>query len=380
MEPSAVAARGESGGGHAAVKDPGEAGAREDAARDDWRPTASRAALARRAEIAAAVRAFFAERGVLEVETPLLSAAATPEPHLASLAARDPQPGDDRTWWLATSPELPMKRLLAAGVGPIFQLARVVRGGEGGRRHNREFTLLEWYRPGWDHHRLAEEVVDLLAAVLGERAGLERGTGTAAAPAAGGPTAGGATALGAVRLTYAEAFRRHAGVDPHHAPIAELDAAIRAAGVAGPAFAGDDRDGRLHLLMALVVEPALGPGTVVVHDFPASQASLARVRPATATEPALAERFEVFVAGIELANGFHELTDAAEQRRRFAADLAHRRAAGLPQPPFDERFLAALEAGLPPSAGVALGFDRLVMLATGATSIDQVIAFPADRA
>lgn len=327
-----------------------------DAGGPDWRPTASRDALARRAEIAARVRAFFAARDVLEVETPLLSAAGTPEPHLASLAAHDPQEGEGRTWWLATSPEFPMKRLLAAGFGPIFQLARVARGGEGGRRHNREFTLLEWYRPGWDHQRLIGEVEDLLAAVLGPRTG----------PAA--------------RLSYADAFRRHAGVDPHRASIDELDGAIAAAGLAGPSFAADDRDGRLHLLMALAVEPALGTGTVAIHDFPASQASLARVRPAAGDEPAVAERFEVYVDGVELANGFHELTDAGEQRRRFAADLDRRRAAGLPTPPADERFLAALDHGLPPSAGVALGFDRLVMLATGAATIDEVIAFPAERA
>lgn len=326
------------------------------AAGPDWRPTASREALARRAEIAARVRAFFAARDVLEVETPLLSAGATPEPHLASLAAHDPQEEGARTWWLATSPEFPMKRLLAAGFGAIFQLARVTRGGEGGRRHNHEFTLLEWYRPGWDHHRLIGEVEELLVAVLGARAGR------------------------AERLSYADAFRRHAGVDPHSASLAELDAAIAAAGLAGPSFDADDRDGRLHLLMALAVEPALGAGTVAIHDFPASQASLARVRPATGDEPAVAERFEVYVDGVELANGFHELTDAGEQRRRFAADLDRRRAAGLPAPPTDERFLAAVDHGLPPSAGVALGFDRLVMLATGAASIDEVIAFPAGRA
>lgn len=328
-------------------------------ARDDWRPTASPAALARRADIAAAVRAFFAARGVLEVETPLLSAAATPEPHLHSLAAVDPAESGatdrgGRPCYLATSPEFHMKRLLAAGSGPIYQLFRAVRGGEGGRRHNREFTLLEWYRPGWDHLRLIGEVEELLAEVLGGRA--------------------------VERLTYAEAFRRHAGLDPHRASVAELDRAIAARGLAGPAFAVGDRDSRLHLLMGFAVEPSLGPGVTVIHDFPASQASLARVRPATAGEPAVAERFEVFVDGVELANGFHELTDAAEQRRRFAADLARRRSAGLPTPPADERLLAALEHGLPPSAGVALGFDRLVMLATGAAAIDEVIAFPADRA
>ncbi|HEX2165402.1 MAG TPA: EF-P lysine aminoacylase EpmA [Thermoanaerobaculia bacterium] len=319
----------------------------------DWRPTALRAALVRRAEIAAAVRAFFAARGVLEVETPLIGAATTPELHLESLAV---DLGGGAVGWLQTSPEFHMKRLLAAGSGPIFQLARVVRGGEAGRRHNREFTLLEWYRPGWDHHRLIGEVEALLEAVLGEGIG------------------------SAERLTYGEAFRRHAGVDPHRAPLAELDAAIARAGVAAPAFGPDDRDGRLHLLMALVVEPRLGPGVVALHDFPASQASLARVRPAAGGAPPLAERFEVYVGGVELANGFHELTDPAEQRRRFESDLACRRATGLPPVPLDHRLLAALGSGLPASAGVALGFDRLVMLATGAGSIDEVLAFPAERA
>jgi lysyl-tRNA synthetase class 2 len=202
-----------------------------------------------------------------------------------------------------------------------------------------------------------DEMDELLAALLGD--------------AAPGP---------ARRTTYGELMRRHAGVDPHRAPVAELDRALEACGVAASAFAADDRDGRLDLLLTHVVEPRLGAGAVFVHDYPASQASLARVRPARGGEPAVAERFEVYLDGVELANGFHELTDAAEQRRRFAGDRAERRAAGLPAVPLDERLLAALEHGLPPCAGVALGFDRLVMHAAGAARIDDVIAFPLERA
>ncbi|HEX2254886.1 MAG TPA: EF-P lysine aminoacylase EpmA [Thermoanaerobaculia bacterium] len=314
--------------------------------------------LRTRAAAAARVRQFFARRGVLEVETPLLAAAGTPEVHLDSVACGV----GGRTLYLQTSPEFHMKRLLAAGSGPLYQLFRAVRGGEAGRRHNLEFTLLEWYRPGFDHHALMDEVEELLAAVLGTER-LRPGA----------------------RVTYGELFRRHLGLDPHAADVAELDRAVAAAALAGagdpgPIFAPDDRDGRLHLLMALAVEPRLPRGLVFVYDYPASQASLARVRPGAGGAPAVAERFEAYVDGVELANGFHELTDAGEQRRRFAADLAHRRAHGLPEVPLDERLLAALAAGLPPSAGVALGFDRLVMLATGAASIAEVLAFPTDRA
>jgi lysyl-tRNA synthetase class 2 len=306
-----------------------------------------------RAALLARLRAFFAERGVLEVETPLLSGAASSELHLASLQVRSADVG--APLYLQTSPEYPMKRLLAAGSGPIYQLARAFRDGERGRRHNLEFTLLEWYRPGWDHHALMDEVEAFLAALL-ERP------------------------LPARRVTYGDLFRRHAGVDPHAASVAQLDRALADHGVAAPAFDDDDRDGRLDLLLTHVVEPRLGEGAVYVHDYPPSQASLARVRPAQGDAPAVAERFEVFLDGLELANGFHELTDAAEQRRRFEADLAARRAAGLPTAPLDERFLAALEHGLPSCAGVALGFDRLVMHAAGAARIDEVLTFPAERA
>jgi lysyl-tRNA synthetase class 2 len=326
---------------------------------EDWRPTAALDTLRLRAGLLATVRAFFAARGVLEVETPCLGAAAVTDPHLHSVAARlggAGAGGPERGRYLQTSPEYAMKRLLAAGLGPIYQLARAFRDGEAGRHHNPEFTLLEWYRPGFDHHRLMDEVEELVGAVLG-------------APAA-------------ERLTYAEAFRSRAGVDPFADPVARLaEAAREAAGGAVPEL-GEDRDAWLDLLMAVSVAPALGRGRpAFVHDFPASQAALARVRePIPEGGPAVAERFELFVEGIELANGFHELADPAEQRRRFEADLARRRARGLPEPPIDERLLAALATGLPDCSGVALGFDRLVMLAAGASTLAEVVAFPVDRA
>lgn len=341
----------------------------------EWRPAATLDRLRLRARLLDAVRGFFSARGVLEVETPLLAAAAVTDPHLHSLATTlgKSSGAAGRTFYLQTSPEFAMKRLLAAGSGPIYQLARAFRDGESGRRHNPEFTLLEWYRPGFDHHRLMDEVEELVAEVL------------AAAPE--GPH-GGVLPRPAARLTYREAFRRHAGVDPFADPPDRLAAAGRETATGPVPDLGDDRDAWLDLLMVGAVEPGLGPSpdspsprAVFVHDFPPSQAALARVRdPGAGGGPAVAERFELFVDGVELANGFHELTDGAEQRRRFERDLAVRRERGLPEPPVDEPLLAALEAGLPPCAGVALGFDRLVMLAAGATSIQQVLAFPTDRA
>lgn len=327
----------------------------------DWRPAATLDTLRRRAELSAAVRTFFAGRGALEVETPMLAAATTPESHLVSFEARDPtDPEAAAPRYLQTSPELHMKRLLAAGSGAIYQLARVARGGERGRRHNPEFTLLEWYRPGWDHHALMTEVEELVRSLLG------------LPPEPAAP-----------RFTYRQLFQRHLDLDPHAATVAELDAAIAttltAAGVATPELPPTDRDARLCLLLTHVVEPALPSGLLFVHDFPASQASLARLR-RDEHGAEVAERFELYLDGFELANGFHELSDAAEQRRRFLADLELRRRQGLPSVPLAERFLAALEAGLPPTAGVALGFDRLVMAATGARRIDDVLAFPWERA
>ena len=385
----------------------------------DWRPTASMENLRIRAEVLGTIRAFFAERGVLEVETPLLASAPVTDLHLAAMRTRFRGPGadDGLELWLQTSPEFAMKRLLAAGSGPIFQLCKAFRDGEAGSRHNPEFTMLEWYRPGWDHHRLMDEVAELIDAVLGT----EPNDGAEKSELVGGAfrprdqpvegrrpdpaltrlegeddaqsrntvdrisgsdqdlkTSGPQDLVGSERLTYHEAFQRHVGIDPHSSTLSELIAAARnRIGKSVPDL-GDDRDGWLDLLMSHVIEPDLGrSGPTFIHDYPASQAALARIRPG---DPPVAERFEAWVEGIELANGYHELTDPVEQRRRFKADLSTRSERGLPVVPVDDRFLEALESGIPDSSGVALGVDRLVMLAAGAERIDEVIAFPLDRA
>jgi len=315
----------------------------------DWRPTASLEALQVRADTLASIRGFFAERGVLEVETPLLSAAAVTDVHLHSVACRLEE-GDSSARFLQTSPEYAMKRLLAAGSGAIYQICKVFRAGERGHRHNPEFTMLEWYRPGWDHHRLMDEIDALLQAMLGVEAG--------------------------ERISYGDAFRRHADLDPHAASDRELRSRVAALDVIGVAEL--DRDDLLNLLLSHVVERRLGRGRpTFLIDYPASQAALARVR---SGDPPVAERFEVFVDGLELANGFHELADPDEQRRRFEADLQERGRRGLPEIAVDERLLAALSSGLPDCAGVALGVDRLVMLRLGAGDIADVIAFPFERA
>ena len=320
----------------------------------DWRPGAGVEALRLRARLLEKTRCFFAERGVLEVETPLLSATTVSDVHIHSLRTHYEGPGaaGGRELWLQTSPEFAMKRLLASGSGPIYQVGRAFRDGERGPLHNPEFTLLEWYRPGFDHHALMDEVDLLLAALLGT------------APAE--------------RLSYAEAFSRHAGLDPHRASDADLVEAARERGLEGVGLGAGDRDGWLALLLSHAVEPRLPRSRpTFLHDFPASQAALARVRPG---DPPLAERFEVYAGGVELANGYHELRDAREQRARFERDLARRRERGLPLPPVDERLLAALDAGLPECAGVALGFDRLLLIAAGAASLDEVMAFTVEIA
>jgi lysyl-tRNA synthetase class 2 len=316
---------------------------------DRWRPRATLAAMRTRARLYAAFRDYFAAHGVLEVETPILSEAATVDPQIDSFALRA---GPDGVRWLQTSPEFAMKRLLAAGSGPIWQLARVFRAGECGRHHQPEFTLLEWYRPGWDHRQLMDEVESLLRTV---------------GVAAPGPWP---------RVSYREAFQRHAGVDPFEADLVEL----RAACTRRAAYTGDPapREFYLDLLMAHAVGPRLGwERPEFMFDFPASQAALARVR---AGSPPLAERFELFWKGLELANGFYELTDAREQRSRFLAHQQARRAEGREVPPYDERLIAALEAGLPDCAGVALGVDRLLMLLLGLPSVADVLAFDHERA
>lgn len=321
-----------------------------------WAPSATLDNLRTRARLLAAIRRFFAERDVLEVETPILAQAAATDPHLESFITAYQAPGAALTtaYYLHTSPEFAMKRLLAAGSGPIYQLGKVFRQGERGRRHNPEFTMLEWYRPGWDHHALMGEVEALVKAVLPAGAAL-------------GPTE---------RLSYVAAMRRYAGIDPLETPVEQLAACAQGHGITVASALGG-RDDWLDLLMSHVVEPRLGEaGLCFLYDYPRSQAALARIAP---EDPRLAQRFELYFRGVELANGFHELTDAEEQRARFQADLARRRAAGLNAVPMDEHLLAALASGMPACAGVALGVDRLCMLLCEAQRIDAVISFTFER-
>lgn len=315
----------------------------------DWKPTASIATLEIRAAMLRAAREYFTATRALEVETPTLSAAAVTDVHLASVEAT--AVGQHR--YLHTSPEYPMKRLLAAGCGDIWQICRVYRDGESGRWHNPEFTLIEWYRLGIDHHALMSDVERLIGTMLPPDRHFDRSE----------------------RLTYREAVQLHAGVDAFDDPVPVLVARLESAGIEVPASIQADRDGCLDLIMSMLVGPQLGHDRLTfIYDYPSSQAALAQAR------GAVASRFEAYLDGIELANGFHELGEAREQRRRFEEDLAMRASRSLPPMPIDERFLAGLEYGLPDCAGVALGFDRLVMCAVGAKHIDEVIAFPFSRA
>lgn len=336
------------------VSCPSPEGGRAPTSPVDWRPAATLAALRARAELYALIRRFFAAAGALEVETPIASHAGLTDPALESWRTAWTGPTGVEPLWLHTSPEFPMKRLLAAGSGPIYQICKVFRDGERGRRHHPEFTLLEWYRPGWDGERLIAEVADLVRQALGQP---ERPVEI---------------------FSYRQLFRDRLAIDPLHATLAELAACARDQEIAGVEHLRLDPDGWLDLLLTHCLETGLGRGRLTfIRDYPPSQAALARLRPGP--EP-VAERFELYLEGVELANGFAELTDAAEQRRRFEQDQARRGELGLAVPPLDEAFLGALAAGMPEAAGVALGLDRLLMAITGASHIDQVLAFPIERA
>jgi elongation factor P--(R)-beta-lysine ligase len=312
---------------------------------------ASLATLRQRAAMLAAIRSFFTARGVLEVETPALSSAGVTDPAIESLVV-EPRSLAPARQYLHTSPEFAMKRLLAGGSCDIYQLCRVFRDDELGRWHQPEFTLLEWYRVGWDDLELMTEVAELVAAAC------------AAAGRARGAT---------VRSTYAQALDAALGAAPD-TPTEELERRLRERGVDVPR--GLAHDAMLDLAFGTVVLASFDPGALTfVYDYPASQAALARLKPTT---PPVAARFEAFSGGIELANGFHELTDAVEQRRRFVAERARRIANGQHAPPLDEQLLEAL-ATLPDCAGVALGFDRLVALATGQGGVAAAISFAHGR-
>ncbi|SEV89280.1 EF-P lysine aminoacylase EpmA [Luteibacter sp. 329MFSha] len=307
-----------------------------------------------RAGVYAGIRAFFAERHVLEVETPMLSAAGNTDPNIQSFSTRFTGHVDAGSpWrWLRTSPEFPLKRLLAAGVGDCYELGRVFRDGEAGGRHNPEFTMLEWYRVGWNDATLAREVLELLEVLL----------------------LGAGRTIDIVETTYRGLFRDALGVDALTDPVERLREALGDIGIDPE---GLERDDWLDLLMTHRIQPHFPRDRVtVVSDFPASQCALARIRH---DDPPVAERFEVYVGPYEVANGYHELNDAAEQRARFERDNAKRRERGTPEVPIDERLLAVLDT-MPDCAGVALGVERLLMVLAGTDAIADVLAFPFSEA
>ena len=320
----------------------------------DWKPTANLKAMKLRAELYALIRRFFAERNVLEVETPILSQAGNTDPNIESFQLQfvGPKSGGAGQRWLRTSPEYPLKRLLSAGVGDCYELGRVFRNGEAGRRHNPEFTMLEWYRVGQTHHQLMDETAVLVKDALhlaGRRATVRD-------------------------VSFRQLYHDSFGFDPLTVSEGELR---------GPLVVFDidptglTRDDWLDLLMTHLIQPAIPANRIlIVYDYPASQCALAKVR---AGDVPVAERFEVFVGQLELANGYHELIDAVEQRERFGRDLGTRQKRASIQPPVDERLLAAMPK-LPECAGVALGIDRLLMAMLGSDRIADVMAFPFDRA
>jgi elongation factor P--(R)-beta-lysine ligase len=308
-----------------------------------WRPSASIEILKKRAALIAIIREFFAKRHVIEVETPLLSQYTVTDPHIPSISAE--------SQFLQTSPEYAMKRLLAAGMGSIYQICKAFRQSEKGQYHNPEFTMLEWYRPGFDHHDLMDEMCDLLKLIL--------------------------PITTVERLSYQELFEKFLAINPHKSAIAELKECAKKHNIT---MAGEltDRDAWLNLLISHVIEPQIGKEQpIFIYDFPASQAALSKIR---LLDTPVASRFELYFKGVELANGFHELLDAKEQRERFEANNRYRQLHNLPMVEIDKNFLAALEHGLPDCAGVALGIDRLMMLALGCGTVKDVISFDITRA
>lgn len=321
----------------------------------DWRPGAASEVLRARARMLARIRVFFDQRGLLEVETPLLSSCFGTEPSIEPLRSEFVGPGyaRGRDLYLQSSPEFFMKRLLAAGSGAIYQVCKAFRNGESGRRHNPEFTLLEWYRPGFDAQRLMDEVAELVLDLLG------------------------GAAIPVRHRSYASLFTEALGVDVFAATPETLRLCALQHNLLGAEQMDMDRDGWLNLLMGVLIEPDLGQGELCfVTDYPASQASLARLNPA---DPRVAARFELYHQGIELANGFEELGDAEEQSERFERENCARYTSGQSPMPVDEALLGALEHGMPACSGVAVGLDRVLMCGLGLSDIDQVLSFSLAR-
>ena len=311
----------------------------------NWQPGASLEMLRARAALLDKIRVFFSLRDVLEVDTPLLCSAGITDPSIEPLIV-DGGVSLSGPRFLQTSPEYAMKRLLAAGSGPIYQISKAFRDGESGGRHNPEFTLLEWYRPHYDHHQLMTEVAELVCHCLGERQWQ--------------------------KISYRELFQQTLDIDPFTASVAHLGDRARQSIDLG--FVSGDRDLWLDLLMSHLIEPELAKmGMCFVYDYPASQAALSRVH--SCGDVRVGQRFELYVDGMELVNGYCELTDASEQEQRFFADNEKRRETGLAERPVDTSLLAAMSHGLPECSGVALGVDRLLMLLTGREDIRDVLAF-----
>ncbi|MGX2950011.1 elongation factor P--(R)-beta-lysine ligase [Ursidibacter sp. B-7004-1] len=318
----------------------------------DWKPSAPIQNLLKRAKIMGEIRQFFTERGVLEVETPAMSEFSVTDVHLSTFNTQflSPFASQAKTLHLITSPEYHMKRLLASGSGAIFQICRVFRNEESGKRHNPEFTMLEWYRPHFDMYRLINEVDDLLQQIL--------------------------DCEPAESFSYQFVFQTYVGLDPLSASKAQLVAKAKEYGL--QCDENEQRDTLLQFLFSEVVEANIGKDRpTAVYHFPATQAALAQI---STEDHRVAERFEFYYKGLELANGFHELSDAKEQIRRFELDNLQRNEMGLPPQQLDYRFLNALKAGIPNCSGVALGVDRLLMIAMNAERIDEVMAFGVERA
>ena len=317
-----------------------------------WQPTASIKNLLARAKIIAEIRRFFTERGLLEVETPVLSEFGVTDVHLSTFSTEFIAPfvEQSKTLWLATRPGDHMKRLLAAGSGAIFQICHVFRNEEAGKRHNPEFTMLEWYRPHFDMYRLINEVDDLLQHIL--------------------------DCEPAESLSYQFVFQQYVGLDPLSVGKDELIA--KAQELQFINAENESRDTLLQFLFSSLVEPEIGKERpVAVYHFPATQAALAQISP---EDHRVAERFEFYYKGLELANGFNELTDVKEQLHRFEQDNRQREKMGLPTREIDRRLLGALQAGMPNCAGVALGLDRLIMVALDAERIEEVLTFSVNNA
>jgi lysyl-tRNA synthetase class 2 len=321
----------------------------------DWKPSATVDCLKQRAQLIDKIRNFFKARDVIEVETPLLCSSTATDPFIHSFETSLIEPGSNqgKKLYLQTSPEFLMKRLLAAGMGSIYQICKAFRNEEFGRLHNPEFTILEWYRLNFDHHQLMNEVDCFLQEIL--------------------------STARAQRMSYDQLFLESLQIRPHTASITELRecGANHGLTIQDAESADLTRDDWLQLLMTHFIEPHLGfEAPVFIYDFPESQAALAKIRH---ENPPVAERFEVYIKGLEIANGYHELCEPQEQQSRFEADNRKRQQLGHSQIPIDHQLIAALQHGLPTCAGIALGIDRLIMLALERSHIEDVIAFSVER-